>query len=111
MGMYLGLTFNPEKYSDVTERLQEHASIFNKKLEMHLMVDLNLLEIYFKSMDLTIIDRVLLYDLEKMCSWEIFKSFSNLCRKYGLEYSIIKKSIDLHSDVDVPIGYLVDIIQ
>ncbi len=109
--MYFGLTFYSEKYPDVTERLQEHASFFNKKLEMHLMVDLNLLEIYFKSMDITIIDRVLLYDLEELGSWETFKRFSNLCRKYGLEYSIIKKSIDLHSDVDVPIGYLMDIFQ
>ncbi|QJX64598.1 hypothetical protein HLK66_25060 [Niallia circulans] len=111
MGMYFGLTFNGERYQEITERLQQHARFFNKKLEMHLVADLNLLELYLKSMDLTIIDRVLLYDYEELGSWENFKRFSNLCRRYGLEYSIIKKSIDLHSDVDVPIGYITEIIQ
>lgn len=111
MGFYFGITFNKERYSEIIERLKEHAGVFNKKLEMQLMVDLNLLELYFKAMDLTMVDRVLLYNYEELGSWENFKRFSTLCRKYGLEYSIVKKSQDLHSDVEVPIDYLMDIIQ
>lgn len=109
--MYIGLTFKKERYPEITERLQKHAKLFNRKLEMYLMVDLNFLELHFKSMELAVIDRVLLYDYEELGSWKNFKRFSNLCRKYGLEYSIIKNTIDLHSDVDVPIGYLTEIIQ
>ncbi|WP_156289881.1 hypothetical protein [Oceanobacillus salinisoli] len=111
MGIYYGITFNVAKCQEITVKLQEHARFFNKKLEMHLVVDLSVLESYLKSMDLTIIDRILLYDYEELGSWDNFKRFSNLCKEYGLEYSIIKKTIDLHSDVDVPIGYLTDIIQ
>lgn len=102
MGMYFGLTFNGEKYPEVKERLEEHARFFNKKLEMYLLVDLDILELYFKNIDLKTIDRVILYDYEELGSWEKFKKFSNLCREYDLEYSIIKKNIDLHSDTEVP---------
>ncbi|TFB21444.1 hypothetical protein E3U55_09030 [Filobacillus milosensis] len=109
--MYIGLTFKRERYSEITEMLQDHARLFDRKLEMYLMVDLNLLELHFKSMDLAVIDRVLLYDYEELGNWENFKRFSNLCKKFGLEFSIIKKTVDLHSDVDVPIGYLTEIIQ
>gem|GEM_PF-4275050 len=111
MGMYFGLTFNKESYSEITLKLQEHANFFKRRLIMHLMVDLNILEMHFKSMDVKSIDRVLLYEYEELGSWENFKRFSNLCKKYGLEYSIIKKTVDLHSDVDVPIGYLTEIIN
>jgi hypothetical protein len=110
VGIYFGITFNGENYPDIKERLEEHAIFFNKNLEMHLLVDLNILEIYFKSMDLKEIDRVILYDYEELGSWEKFKQFSNLCRKYRLDFSIIKKCQDLHSDVDVPITYLTGII-
>lgn len=109
MGMYFGLTFDGEKYPEVKKRLEEHAKFFNKKLEMYLLVDLNLLELYFKSMDCSKVDRVILYDYKELGNWENFKRFSNLCIDYGLEYSIVKKSIDLHSDVDTSLPYLCSI--
>lgn len=109
MGMYFGITFNGEKYPEIKKKLEEHAIFFNKKLEMNLLVDLNILELYFNSMDCSKVDRVILYDYEELGSWENFKKFSNLCIQYGLEYSIVKKSVDLHSDVDTSLPYLFSI--
>ena len=76
--MYFGITFDGEKYPEVKKRLEEHAKFFNKKLEMHLLVYSNLLELYFKSMDCSKVDRVILYDYKELGNWENFKEIFEL---------------------------------
>ncbi|MEN2465640.1 hypothetical protein [Ornithinibacillus sp. JPR2-1] len=108
MGIYFGITFNGERYTDIEKSLQIHADFFHKKLQMYLLVNVDLLELHLKFIDPKVIDRVLMYDYEELGSWGEFKRFSNICKAYGLEYSIIKQ--DIHSDVDIPLGYLTNII-
>ncbi|SES89380.1 hypothetical protein SAMN05421676_10243 [Salinibacillus kushneri] len=108
MGYYFGITFNKEHYVDIEERLKNHANFLNRELKMYLLVNIDLLELYIQFIDPKTVDRVLLYDYKELGNWEDFKRFSKICKKYGLEYSIIQQ--DIHSDVDLPIGYLTDII-
>ncbi|MHA6252767.1 hypothetical protein [Oceanobacillus sp. CAU 1775] len=109
MGIYLGITFNREAYPETKKKLEEHAKYFNKALEMKLLVDLSKLEHYFTSTDCTNIDRVILYDYDELGCLENFREFSTLCMQHKLEYSLIKKSVDLHSDVDTSLMYLFSI--
>lgn len=108
MGYYFGLTFNVENYEDITESLQIHSEIVGKKMKMYLMASVEHLEFHLKFIDRTCIDRIVLYDYKELGNWETFKKFSNLCKKYNIHYSICRQ--DLHSDIDVPLDYLTDII-
>jgi len=106
MGIYLGITFNSEKYLETKERLENHAKFFHKDLKMKLFVSLEEFKDYINKIDCSNIDRIVLYDCVELGNLEQFKEFSNLCSQYRLEYSLINENVDLHSDVDIPLPYL-----
>ncbi|KAB7668928.1 hypothetical protein F9279_12040 [Bacillus sp. B1-b2] len=91
--MYIGISFNMERYRDIEESLGVYSDILDKKLKMYLLADLNLLELHLQFIDKSSIDRVLLYDYKELGTWENFKQFSNVCKKYGVEWGIVKEDI------------------
>ncbi|AIF45634.1 hypothetical protein [Virgibacillus sp. SK37] len=108
MGKYFGVTFNFEEYNYVKHMLTDHASAFNKRINIFLLLNIDMLEIYISQIDRTLFDRVLIYDHEELGSWENLKQFSLICNKYNLEWSILKQ--DLHSDVPLELDYLLEIV-
>ncbi|KUP08427.1 hypothetical protein Q75_02890 [Bacillus coahuilensis p1.1.43] len=108
MGYYFGLTFNNDQFEDITESLQIHSQIVSKKMKMYLMASVDHLAFHLRFIDRTCIDRIIMYDFEEIGNWETLKEFSNVCKKYNINWSIIRQ--DIHSDVDVPLDYLTDVI-
>ncbi|MBS3678945.1 hypothetical protein KGF86_01835 [Ornithinibacillus massiliensis] len=105
---YLGICTNFGDYPYITDMLVDWAEFDEKKIDCFLLDDIGMLDFLLKFIDRTTFSRVLVYDIEEIDSLKNLKSFSNICRKYNLEWSIIRQ--DLHSDVAVEPDYLLKVV-
>lgn len=107
MGIFLGVEFNTTNHVENCYQLFSFADVVGKKIQIIQLPHVDLLEVQLGMIDVKEIERIILTDYEELGDFYSFKQFHNTCSRFSLSYSILKQ--DLHSDVDLPVAYLMDV--
>lgn len=104
----LGVTFNFSNPHYSLLAMDLYGRINKMDIDLYHLADFDLLESFIHLNKHRKYTRVVIYDIDELETWDRVRELVNICSKYNLEFSIIKQ--DIHSDVEVPIGYLTNVI-
>ncbi|MHA6252766.1 hypothetical protein [Oceanobacillus sp. CAU 1775] len=76
-----------------------------KEIDLMQIADIRLLEQLLEMRSEQQYDRVVIYDLHELDSWEDLKELTNVCKQNDLEFSFLKQ--DLHSDEKIELSKLI----
>lgn len=105
---WLGITTKVTDANHPLTILKYYACGSGKKIDLVRLADIRLLDNLFECKDERQYNRILIYDIDELNSWRDLKELSDICDRYNKDYTIVKQ--DLHSDVEVPIGYLTSVL-
>lgn len=105
---WLGITTRASNPNYSLTILKIYAQEFSKNIELEQLTDIALLEELFELKGEENYNRILIYDIDELDSWNGLKEFVNTYDKYNKDFSTVKQ--DLHSDMEIPLGYLTGVI-
>lgn len=105
---WLGITTNLTTPNHSLTILKFYACGGGKWIDLVQLPDIRLLGNLLEFKGGRQYDRILIYDISELDSWKDLRKLSDICDKYGKDFTIVKQ--DLHSDVEVPIGYLTSVL-
>lgn len=101
----LGITLdiaNPD-YKLTVIRILTRGNL--KEVDLMQLADIRLLERTLEMRSDQQYNRIIIYDLHELDSWEDLKELTDVCKRYNMSFSFLKQ--DLHSDEEIEFSKLI----